>query len=146
MATVMAMNGTVNPLIKQLPNVSSTLNSWKEIAVYFASGVRTVQRWERELGLPVHRIRQTEHSPVFAYPHELRIWLESRRNAELTKLPGCLNGQPIKASSLDRAETRSRSQRLSERNVHVAVAANANTEQIRQKLQTTMRILNRAGS
>ena len=34
---------------------SSVLNSWKEIASYLGRSVRTVQRWEREFGLPVHR-------------------------------------------------------------------------------------------
>ncbi len=29
------------------------LNSWKEIACYLGRGVRTVQRYERDLGLPV---------------------------------------------------------------------------------------------
>jgi hypothetical protein len=32
------------------------LNSWKEIASYMGRGVRTVQRYERELHLPVGRI------------------------------------------------------------------------------------------
>ena len=31
------------------------LDSWKEIAAYLNRGVRTVRRWEREEGLPVHR-------------------------------------------------------------------------------------------
>jgi hypothetical protein len=28
------------------------LNSWKEIAAYLNRGIRTVQRWEAELGMP----------------------------------------------------------------------------------------------
>src|ERR1041385_1511743 len=32
------------------------LDSWKAIAAYLGRGVRTVQRWEREEGLPVHRL------------------------------------------------------------------------------------------
>src|SRR5690349_6647988 len=65
-------------VVKQPSKANSTLNSWKEIAVFFDRGVRTVQRWERELGLPVHRVRATEHSPVFAYLGELELWLRSR--------------------------------------------------------------------
>jgi len=42
------------------------LNSWKEIATYLSRGVRTVQRWERELKLPVHRIGKGKRSPVYA--------------------------------------------------------------------------------
>lgn len=30
------------------------LDSWKEIAVYLGRDVRTVQRWERREGLPIH--------------------------------------------------------------------------------------------
>lgn len=31
------------------------LSGWKEIANYLRKGVRTVQRYERELGLPIRR-------------------------------------------------------------------------------------------
>ncbi len=51
------------------------LNSWKEIARYFDRGVRTVQRWEQALGLPVHRVAQSDRAPVFAYSYELDRWL-----------------------------------------------------------------------
>jgi hypothetical protein len=54
-----------------------TLNSWKEIAEYMGRAVRTVQRWERELKLPVHRPRRKVHSPVCAFRHELDAWLRS---------------------------------------------------------------------
>jgi hypothetical protein len=32
------------------------LNGWEEIAAHLGRTVRTVQRWERELGLPIHRL------------------------------------------------------------------------------------------
>ena len=51
------------------------LNSWKEIAAYLDRGVRTVQRWERDLRLPVHRIGAGKRSPVFASVHELKFWM-----------------------------------------------------------------------
>ena len=57
---------------------SPTLNSWKEIAIYFNRGVRTVQRWESELGLPVHRLGSGPRSPVFAYPPELESWVQQQ--------------------------------------------------------------------
>jgi hypothetical protein len=34
---------------------STVLSSWKEIANYMGKGVRTVQCWKRDLGLPVRR-------------------------------------------------------------------------------------------
>ena len=42
-------------------------------------GVRTVQRWEESLDLPVHRIGSGRRSPVFAFEHELRLWLQSTK-------------------------------------------------------------------
>jgi hypothetical protein len=58
------------------------LNSWKEISTYLGRGVRTVQRWEDELDLPVHRVRVGPRSPVFAFEHELRFWLHATRVTE----------------------------------------------------------------
>lgn len=55
-------------------SASLVLNSWKEIASYMARGVRTVQRWERELNLPVHRIGAGKRSPVYAIAAELNFW------------------------------------------------------------------------
>lgn len=54
------------------------LNSWKEIAQYLGRGVRTVQRWEAELGLPVRRPRGKRRSAVIAVTGELDRWMEHR--------------------------------------------------------------------
>jgi phage terminase Nu1 subunit (DNA packaging protein) len=56
------------------------LHSWKEIAAYFDRGVRTVQRWQRKLQLPVHN--SGPHSPVFAYRAELDYWLHQYTQAD----------------------------------------------------------------
>jgi len=50
------------------------LNGWKEIAAHFGRGVRTVQRWEKELGLPVHRIAGGRNDSVTASTRELDEW------------------------------------------------------------------------
>ena len=55
------------------------LDSWKEIATYLGRGVRTVQRWEREEGLPVHRLTHEKRGNVYARREELAAWWESRR-------------------------------------------------------------------
>ena len=55
-------------------NESNVIVSWKEIAHYFTSGVRTVQRWERECGLPVHRPKGGLHGTVIALKSELDQW------------------------------------------------------------------------
>ena len=54
------------------------LNSWKELSAYLGRGVRTLQRWEQELGLPVHRPRAKSRGPVMAVPEELDAWLRQR--------------------------------------------------------------------
>ncbi len=54
------------------------LDSWKEIAGYLRRGARTVQRWEREEGLPVHRLQHGKLGSVYAYPAELDTWFASR--------------------------------------------------------------------
>lgn len=58
-----------------VPVVSQPLHSWKEIAGFVGRGVRTVQRWERDLGLPVHRPQGKDHSAVLAFPEEISRWL-----------------------------------------------------------------------
>src|SRR5450759_1385660 len=54
------------------------LDSWKEIAAYLKRGARTVQRWEREEGLPVHRLPHEKLGSVYAYPAELDAWWSAR--------------------------------------------------------------------
>ena len=56
--------------------MSKALTSWKEIARYLGKGVRTVQRWEAELGLPVRRPKQGERHVVAALPEELDAWIQ----------------------------------------------------------------------
>lgn len=50
------------------------LSSWKEIASYLKREVRTVQRWEREEGLPVRRLQHKKQGTVYAYKTELDSW------------------------------------------------------------------------
>ena len=53
------------------------LNSWKEIAAYLNRGVRTVQRWEAELRLPIRRPSGRSRSAVIAMRSEIDSWLRS---------------------------------------------------------------------
>lgn len=53
------------------------LNSWKEIAAYLNRGVRTVQRWETDLGLPVRRPRGMSRSAVIAMRPDIDAWLNN---------------------------------------------------------------------
>jgi Tol biopolymer transport system component len=62
------------------------LESWKEIAAYLKRDVRTVIRWEKSEGLPVHRQMHQARGNVFAYPSELEAW-KSSRELHLTAAP-----------------------------------------------------------
>jgi Tol biopolymer transport system component len=55
------------------------LDSWKEIASFLGRGIRTVQRWEREEGLPVRRLAHAQRGSVFADPTDLSAWWERRQ-------------------------------------------------------------------
>jgi len=74
------------------------LDSWKEIAAFFDRDQRTVNRWEKELGLPVHRLPGTK-GRVYAYTEELSVWLAAPKNAGATS-PECNSAsQPGPAAS-----------------------------------------------
>ena len=62
------------------PVSGERLDSWKEIASYLNRGARTVQRWEREEGLPVHRLHHEKLGSVYAYRSELDAWWTGRRS------------------------------------------------------------------
>ncbi len=50
------------------------VHGWKAIGVVLGRSVRTVQRWERELGLPVHRIKTADGQTIYARKSELEAW------------------------------------------------------------------------
>jgi len=60
-------------------NGRKRLDSWKEIAAFFGRDERTVSRWEKELGLPIHRLPGTK-GRVYAYAEELLAWSAAPKN------------------------------------------------------------------
>lgn len=60
------------------------LNGWKEIAAYLGKSVRSVQRWEASLGLPVHRIRTPDGHIVYGDRAEIDAW---RRQLDAPPVP-----------------------------------------------------------
>jgi hypothetical protein len=56
------------------PEANDRLDSWKEIASHLKRTVRTVQRWERHEGLPVHRHLHQRANSVYARKSELDEW------------------------------------------------------------------------
>jgi Tol biopolymer transport system component len=61
-------------------NRSERLGSWKEIAAYLGRGVTTVQRWEQQEGLPVHRLSHPKKGSIFALRCELDDWRRAREH------------------------------------------------------------------
>jgi hypothetical protein len=67
------------------------LNGWKEISSYINRSVRTVQRWEARLGLPVYRPALKDRSAVMAFSDELDRWI-SRASPDIGEEDAVLNG------------------------------------------------------
>ncbi len=58
------------------------LSGWKDIARYMGKGVRTVQRYERNLGLPVRRPAGKPRGSVVAAKSDLDLWVRSSATAQ----------------------------------------------------------------
>ncbi len=83
------MNGRKQPPADHPTTPAERLESWKEIAVYLRRGVRTVRRWEKEEGLPVHRQLHRKQATVYALRSELDAWREGR-SADVTTVGAAL--------------------------------------------------------
>ncbi len=68
--------------LDEAKNENRRLDSWKEIASFFRRDERTVKRWEKERGLPVHRLQGSATGRVYAYSDELLQWMKSPVSAE----------------------------------------------------------------
>jgi hypothetical protein len=66
----------------------ATLQTWKEIASELNCGVRTVQRWERTLGLPVRRLGKGPRGRVVAFKDDLQRWLRDSAKARAMQKVG----------------------------------------------------------
>lgn len=63
------------PRVASAADVGAALRGWKQIAAYLHRDVRTVQRWERNEHLPVHRQLHLKSGTVHAVRVELDEWL-----------------------------------------------------------------------
>src|SRR5580698_2938624 len=69
------------PSLGSLPSegpIEDRLDSWKEIAAYLKRDVKTVQRWEKREGMPVHRHVHDNIGSVYASRTELDAWARGR--------------------------------------------------------------------
>ena len=62
------------------------LNGWKEISQYAGRAVRTVQRWERSYGFPVHRPKGDSPSAVLAITDEIDTWGQASRRRQVDEI------------------------------------------------------------
>ncbi len=80
------------------------LNSWKEVAQYVGRSERTIQRWERYLGFPVHRPAGKLRSSVIALPAEIDKWIKGTPTMRASEIeepqaPGPIAVQPAPEGS-----------------------------------------------
>jgi Tol biopolymer transport system component len=91
------------PPIPPAPPSDDRLESWKEIAAYMRRDVKTVQRWEKREGMPIHRHLHDKMGSVYAFRAELDGWARNRRlltSAETgspltTEVPEPAAGPPV---------------------------------------------------
>jgi tetratricopeptide (TPR) repeat protein len=72
------------------------LSTWKDIGAYLGRDERTVKRWERRRGLPVHRAPGGGKSTVFAYVQEIDAWLAAPPSPELAE--DAIEGEPVRTA------------------------------------------------
>src|SRR6266545_3855576 len=79
------------------------LESWKEIAVFLRRDIRTVQRWEKREGMPVHRHVHDKLGSIYAFKSELDDWAR-RRHADVERSvePPAPLPPPVVARARDR--------------------------------------------
>lgn len=120
---------------------SEVLNSWKEVATYLGRGVRTVQRWEQELGLPVRRPRGKSRSAVIAFRNELDQWLHhAPGEIALDAHPPLPHGSSKSAIQLhdNTARLIARTQQLLNHSTELCERMNDMRDQVARAVQLTM--------
>lgn len=72
---------------KRMEKQLEILNGWKEIANYMGKGVRTVQRYERDLNLPIRRPAGKPTGAVIATRAEIDAWITASPIRHAFQLP-----------------------------------------------------------
>lgn len=94
--------GVTGPNSHQGPSSHDRLNGWKEISGYVGKSVRTAQRWERKLGLPVHRLHTPCGQIVYGFGCQIDTWqtaLEGRVSAGATESTLAARAGPVAGGS-----------------------------------------------
>jgi hypothetical protein len=85
------------------------LSGWKSIARHLGMGVRTVQRYERQMGLPIRRPAGKMRGAVLATKSELDAWIAAspiRESFHLANLSPAFPSQDMDAIERGVAEMR----------------------------------------
>src|SRR6202035_1563557 len=64
--------------MERIATSNRRLDTWKEIGAFFGRDERTVKRWERTRGLPVHRVPGGGRANVYANTDEVVEWLKGK--------------------------------------------------------------------
>ncbi len=88
------------PIDRRSQAQADRLESWKEIAGYLGREVRTVQGWEKNEGLPIHRHQHARQGSVYAFKSELDAWREARR--QVPDEPAPANPPPVEPAPVER--------------------------------------------
>jgi PAS domain-containing protein len=78
------------PIRNDLLPADVILRSWKDVARYVGTCVKTVQRWEHEFQFPIRRVSRNKGAVVFALRSDVEKWLHGRPLD-----PNCAARQPL---------------------------------------------------
>jgi hypothetical protein len=110
------------------------VSGWKDIANYLGKGVRTVQRYERELGLPIRRPSGRDSGSVIATKVELDAWIAASPIRETFRLPG-YDSQSVPARLDEFKRQIAEMHRLRQETEGLRYAVRSALEQLRANLQ-----------
>ena len=112
------------------------LSGWKDIANYLGKAVRTVQRYEYELGLPVHRPAGKLRGSVIAAKSDLDAWVAAKPAREV---PVLLDSNPDPSALLTELKTQmAEFKRLREETAESRQALAKSRKVLRESLATTV--------
>ncbi len=127
---------------------SQIFTSWKEIASYLGKGVRTVQRWEAQFGLPVQRPNARTKGIVRASREDLDKWISTRWSSrslrvEIPLTPKRPNpdAMPVALSGVDRTHhLRTENRRLLNELEKSLLTLNARCRDLVTNLETIVKL------
>ena len=76
--TKLELVGAVHEAESLTDRSHEVLRSWKEIANYVRTSVKTVQRWEQRYNFPIRRLARSKGAAVFALKAEVDSWIRMR--------------------------------------------------------------------